>query len=369
MRRRYVTATVLCAVAGGAHAQNVTLYGIVDGALTMAWPGNGSHTVFREDSGVSNGSRFGFLGNEDLGGGLHAKFQLENGFATNTGVAQQGGAMFGRQAWVGLTSDRGWSVTLGRQYSPVDISLALSDAASQIFWGNTLVTGNGIYQSPLATSGSAGLNSTARISNSLLGSFSRSGVELKVIGSTGDQNVARTGLLYGTSLTYSNDTIYLTAAFNRFRQYAADIPADAAGAWQMEATFGAVYRFGFGKVYAGYYFFNPSETNKNLTATTFTSTSTYWVGIRIPVFVVDDLIAEVLRTRFNYADSHGSGTTIGVTYAHYLSKRTTVYVTFGEVNNASNAAAILWAGTAVVNYPAKQGVNPRAFSIGIRQMF
>ncbi len=369
MRRHYVAATMLCVVAGTVHAQNVTLYGIVDGAITMAWPGYGSHVAFREDSGVSNGSRFGFLGNEDLGGGLHAKFQLENGFASNTGVAQQGGAIFGRQAWVGLTSDRGWSVTLGRQYSPVDISLALSDAASQIFWGNTLVTGNGIYQSPLATSGSAGLNSTARVNNSLLGSFSRGSFELKVIGSTGDQNAARTGFLYGGSLTYSNDAVYLTAAFNRFRQYAADIPTGAAGAWQTEATFGVVYRFGFGKVYAGYYFFNPSEENKNLTATTFTSTNTYWIGIRIPVFVVDDLIAEVLRTRFNYADSHGSGTTIGITYAHYLSKKTTVYVTYGQVNNAANAAAILWGGTAVVSYPGKPGANPRAFSIGIRQLF
>jgi predicted porin len=42
---------------------------------------------------------------------------LENGFNSGTGALGQGGALFGRQAYVGLTKDGIGSLTLGRQYS------------------------------------------------------------------------------------------------------------------------------------------------------------------------------------------------------------------------------------------------------------
>jgi predicted porin len=58
-------------------------------------------------------------GEEDLGGGLKAIFQLENGFDPGTGKLNQGGREFGRQAFVGLTRDQWGTVTLGRQYDPL----------------------------------------------------------------------------------------------------------------------------------------------------------------------------------------------------------------------------------------------------------
>ncbi len=63
-----------------------------------------------------NGSRWGLRGAEDLGGGLKAIFTLENGFGINDGTLKQGGREFGRQAFVGLSSNQFGSVTLGRQY-------------------------------------------------------------------------------------------------------------------------------------------------------------------------------------------------------------------------------------------------------------
>jgi predicted porin len=71
------------------------------------------------DSGGLNGSRFGFRGSEDLGGGLKANFQLENGYNIDTGTQAQGGLLFGRQAFVGLSGGFG-EVRLGRQYSAYD---------------------------------------------------------------------------------------------------------------------------------------------------------------------------------------------------------------------------------------------------------
>ncbi|MCM3011901.1 porin, partial [Bacillus subtilis] len=56
---------------------------------------------------------------EDLGSGLSALFQLENGFNIGTGALGQGQRDFGRKAVVGLASSTYGTVTLGRQYDPI----------------------------------------------------------------------------------------------------------------------------------------------------------------------------------------------------------------------------------------------------------
>src|SRR5258708_32662296 len=61
------------------------------------------------------GNRWGFVGQEDLGGGLSAIFRLESGFNVENGTSAQGGREFVRQAYVGLSSPYG-TLTLGRQY-------------------------------------------------------------------------------------------------------------------------------------------------------------------------------------------------------------------------------------------------------------
>jgi predicted porin len=130
----------------GAHAQsNVTLYGVVDLGITYtnsAQTGKagtnpiGASQVALTDAhstGLS-GSRWGLRGSEDLGGGMKAIFVLENGFNANTGTLAQGGAEFGRQSYVGISSVDVGTVTLGRQYDPyIDFVQPLS--ASGTFAG------------------------------------------------------------------------------------------------------------------------------------------------------------------------------------------------------------------------------------------
>ncbi|WP_031360683.1 porin [Caballeronia sordidicola] len=118
MKKSLLALAALGTFAGVAHAQSsVTLYGIVDAGF--AYNNNsGGHKLYETSAGNLQGDRWGLRGTEDLGGGLKALFVLENGFNAFSGKLGQGGDEFGRQAYVGLSSQFG-TVTLGRQYDSV----------------------------------------------------------------------------------------------------------------------------------------------------------------------------------------------------------------------------------------------------------
>ncbi|CAN7457517.1 porin [Paraburkholderia sp. 22099] len=116
MKKTLMVAALTGVFATAAHAQSsVTLYGLIDAGITYTNNQHG-HSNWQETSGSVNGSRWGLRGAEDLGGGLKAIFTLENGFGINDGSLKQGGREFGRQAFVGLSSNQFGAVTLGRQY-------------------------------------------------------------------------------------------------------------------------------------------------------------------------------------------------------------------------------------------------------------
>jgi GBP family porin len=120
-----IAAAVLSLSAVTCHAQsNVTLYGIIDASVDYVSNESGHHAV-QAQNGMINGSRWGLKGNEDLGGGTSAVFQLENGFNIFNGKLGQGGREFGRQAWVGLKDNTLGTVTFGRQYDPTIWYLAV----------------------------------------------------------------------------------------------------------------------------------------------------------------------------------------------------------------------------------------------------
>ncbi|MDE1171430.1 MAG: porin [Verrucomicrobium sp.] len=132
MKKSLLALAALGAFAGVAHAQSsVTLYGIIDEGFNINTNAGGKH-LYNLSSGVLQGSRWGLRGTEDLGGGLKAIFVLENGFDVNNGKLGQGGLMFGRQAYVGLSSQFG-TVTLGRQYDSVVDYVGPLEAGDQ--WG------------------------------------------------------------------------------------------------------------------------------------------------------------------------------------------------------------------------------------------
>jgi Outer membrane protein (porin) len=102
---------------------SVTLYGIVDNGISYTsnqstlGSTSGGKSAVKMTPGVYAGSRFGLKGGEDLGGNTKAIFQLESGFNSANGGQQYTNAIFGRQAWVGLTNPAYGTFTAGRQYA------------------------------------------------------------------------------------------------------------------------------------------------------------------------------------------------------------------------------------------------------------
>jgi len=116
---------------------SVTLFGLVDTGIEWVDSiGADRDTVLRMPTLTGSlPSRFGLRGTEALGSGLSAVFTLESGFGIDQGTLTQGGRMFGRQAWVGLSGPWG-TVSAGRQYT-------------MLFWSvlDTDVLGPNVYSS------------------------------------------------------------------------------------------------------------------------------------------------------------------------------------------------------------------------------
>ena len=139
--KKTLVAIAALAVVGAASAQSsVTLYGRIDAAIgstkttniiggynnPIALNGTTADAGAQIRSGGHTGSRWGLKGSEDLGGGLKAIFTLEQGFNVDTG-APSSTREFHRQAFVGLTGGFG-SLTVGRQYDPIDNMYGTHDA-------------------------------------------------------------------------------------------------------------------------------------------------------------------------------------------------------------------------------------------------
>ena len=171
MKKILLASAIAGTVSINGYAQSsVTLYGILDEGVQYNTNAKnivngvnvGGRQVTLDSATGLNGSRWGLRGAEDLGNGLKAIFTLESGLNLNTGAYGQGNTPFGRQAFVGLSSSRFGTLTMGRQYDAVvtyvqpvaaygfiATSTLLDHPGDLDNFGNTVRTNNAIkYGSP-----------------------------------------------------------------------------------------------------------------------------------------------------------------------------------------------------------------------------
>jgi len=121
MQKKLIALAVAGICAAPAFAQsNVTVYGRVDyGYMSRGGDSGGINTNGTKSemaSGMQAGSRLGFKGSEDLGNGLKAIFEVEQGLQSDSSAATGAGVFstLNRHSYVGLTSNKWGTVVGGR---------------------------------------------------------------------------------------------------------------------------------------------------------------------------------------------------------------------------------------------------------------
>ena len=303
MKKSLVFLAVLAASSAAMAQSNVTLYGVVDAGFTHE--DNGSTSVNRLDSGMLNGSRWGLKGTEDLGSGLNALFVLESGFGTDTGAQADAARLFNRQSFVGLSGGFG-TVKLGRQKNPLYSNNDVFDPFANGLAGDTSRLIN--YQ------GSRTDNTItyAYAANGLRGEFQYG---LGEVG--GNSSASRTiaGLL-----GYKNGPIDVVLTTQDVRN-ATDTDSTKV------TLLGGNYNFGFAKAFLTY------DIEKGTGTTDLSNTV---IGATVPMGAGNVMVSYINHQ--NKAVSSSDAHQFAVGYTYDLSKRTTLYTSYGRLTNDSKSA-------------------------------
>jgi predicted porin len=388
-------AALACAAATvAAHGQSsVTVYGSLDLSAGRSETGSGttlpggagtstapSQRMYRLDSGTGYGSRLGFRGLEDLGGGLNARFVLEMGVAVDTGGLNQGGLAWGRQAYVGVGGN-GWTLTMGRQYSPMNNAIASSEATGGGYWGSVINQAIGIYESMGSTAGNGSFQMGARIDNSVLLTANSGPFTGYAMAGAGNENARGTGRFLSLAGTYADGPLKANLVYARMRQNIEQITATATPEWLSQWSLNGSYNFGPAALYAGYFVFNGPKNRGNLSAAatpgavganarafSWDKNQIVWVGVRAPVGA-NNVLVQVARQTFPYTGApDGRATLYAIVGEHLFSKRTLAYVNFGAVTNNDRSNVPLFGGIPQVG-PNGYGADARAVSVGLRHTF
>ena len=352
------TLIALAAIAAtSAFAQSsVTMYGNVDVGYGTHKTESRDGTAFTKSAGVMDGSwagsRIGFSGTEDLGGGLKASFTLEqginptsnNGFnqrvasgahqlADATGTAYA--ASNNRQSFLGLAGGFG-QVRVGFQYTNSYDVVAFQGYSLSEFQG-------GNYQNQTHANGTRA-NAITYIAPVMSGLTLKVQVGQGASRATAESNAAgNIGSSTNTLTKNNNDYTSLMAAYANgplsvaYAYSKADLATSAAASAQTapeSSNFGASYNLGFATV---------SATMGNLKdgAATESTTKAQQFSVKVPFGATDLLIstgsAKKTTAGTAAAVTDSKGTTIGL--SHALSKRTNIYGFTGtEKNDAITAA-------------------------------
>jgi predicted porin len=224
---------VLLGAAGVANAQSsVTLYGLLTDSVQYvnnATPAG--HSLWQLFGGNLQGNRFGLRGAEDLGGGLKAIFQLENGFDINSGNLAQGGRLFGREAWVGLTSPSWGTVTVGRDYDPLVTMIQP-------------LTGDGYFGAPFATPGDVDNNDNSfRVDNSVTYASPKIyGFQVQAMYAFGGQvGATGAGQSWGAAAAYGNGPVSAALGYFHTDNLASSVPRTGWGGTTGAGTFNSAF--------------------------------------------------------------------------------------------------------------------------------
>jgi len=365
MKKSLVALAVLAA-SGAAMAQSsVTLWGVVDAAVSRASQ-NGVSKTYMTTSGNTS-SQLGFRGTEDLGGGMSASFWLEAGLLNDTGAGATAGALaFNRRSTMDLASGK-VALRLGRDYTPSFWNHTVFDPFGTLGAGagSNITLGAG-------SNGAAGANpaTAARSNNSItmLYNVAANGGS-HALGSTGVYGSLMYALHENASSANTNvgkytggRVGYAMGPLNAAVSYAVSQGANGAvvNSQYKEFNLAGSYDLGVAKAVAHF------GTNNSDVAST---KHTHWgVGATFPVGA-GAIPVSYNRVKQNNAASTGADQ-LAIGYVYNLSKRTAVYTTYSRIGNKNGGNYTFLGGNGGGNPGlAAGGANGSAFDLGLKHSF
>jgi predicted porin len=299
MKKSLIALAVLAASGAVMAQSSVTVYGKLETSYQKL--SSAGATL-----GGIHGSRVGFRGTEDLGGGLKANFQMEHRFTPDDG-AQGGGVMWNGLSTVGVSGGFG-SVNFGRQYTA---SFLGANNMADPFGGD----GAGALRS--IGMRTTNVDGTLRVGNSIKYNGSFGPVNVAV--STGLKEAAAGSNHLGMAIGYAAGPVGVGFGFDKGTTV-------AAGAQPKVTNFYASYNLGFAKVTLG------TGKSQNTAA----DGKGMLLGVTAPVGT-GTLMAGYASAKTLAGVSTNSK--FGLGYAYPLSKRTSLEVTYG--NDSKVAAGIV----------------------------
>ena len=403
MKKSLLALAVLGSFAAAAQAQtSVTIYGIVDmGVFYQNKAGAHNNSLFSVNSGEMSGSRLGFKGSEDLGGGLKANFVLEMGFNANNGSGAQQDAgsttFFGRTSTVGLSGGFG-SVNIGRQ-----TDFAYSGTAGGM---NTFTHAGYVTNFSTVDGNKQARLQGDRTNNSIRYDMpSMNGLNGGVMYGLGQQaGGGSAGSVYAAGLKYDNGPLAFGGDYYQSkvgltpadRNLINNVTASADGLTSTSTsmgqtatktfTLGASYDFGFGKLYGNWSRVNMLPLTPSATATTSQTfnTGSYGSGSannKLDIFEIGynhnltaslKLLTGLAHTNVSFNNGTPQGRLnqafIGTDY--FLSKRTDLYAVATYVRTSDVANPLAISGTVGTGNPGNLNAGSAyGMGVGIRHTF
>ncbi|NYE62765.1 putative porin [Duganella sp. 1224] len=360
MRKPLLSVMALGAITAGAHAQsNVALYGIVDAGV-VAERGGAAGNLTKVTSGVGSVSRLGLKGNEDLGGGLSALFVLESGFKVDSGESDVAGALFNRQAFVGLSSRDAGTLTLGRQKTT--LYKALAEVGDPFGLG---YAGSAKNLFPIGGSNTRTSNTIAYATPQVAG---WSGEATYSLGEQPGNQAA--GRQYGAAVAYQNGDLNTRLVYNS-RNSDNALPGTAPASHDLGRNVLLVANYDFHVVKAFFAYGQDKGYNSAVlpVANAYgdatppkptTDSRDLLIGASIPVGARGTVMTSYLHKDDRQWRQDASQYAVGYSYA--WSRRTSTYAAYARINNRNGAGY-------TVGNDGEAGSGNAAFNLGVRHSF
>jgi len=358
MKKTLLAAALLAGFAGAASAQSsVTLYGIVDGGLRYQQVSrnnlDGTNNVGLA-YGQQSGNRFGMRGVESLGNGNNAIFMIESGFDLGNGTSQQGGRLFGRQAWMGVENTAWGQVRLGRminlttdylvnQVDPFGAGFGQLNMGHAFTSGNTVRMDNTLmYKTPTMSGFQAGVGYS--FATGLTSNGGTTGYGFATSNNSRELTVGA---------RYANGPVYVAASYEK--AYAATTSAangQSVGNWNIAGSYDfkvVKLAAGYGQTRDGFWAGSgaggagaqlavaPNGTSNALVFAPAVGYNSFIVGATVPVNATSRVLLSwtMITPNSNMKDAYNASnqSSYNLGYTYDFTKRTNLYTYVGQSVN------------------------------------